>query len=95
MSNLNVTASLINKLALLSMVLLLSACESVHNFTMNDSYHQLKNVQILDPDASERNDGLVLSLEGNYGRQVMLKYRQSSEAPISAKEMGSSSIIMD
>jgi len=71
-------------------VLLLSACANVHDFSMVDSYNQVKRVQILDPEAAERNDGLVLSLEGNYGRKVMVTYRESSVAPASAETMGKS-----
>ncbi|PKG80457.1 hypothetical protein CXF80_06235 [Shewanella sp. Actino-trap-3] len=59
---------------------------------MNESYQQVKQVQILDPDATERNNGVVLSLEGNYGRQVMLEYRKSNQKPTESKDIGSSII---
>ncbi|GIU49789.1 hypothetical protein [Shewanella algidipiscicola] len=94
MNDFNVRASAMNKWLCVLFSLLLSACANEHNFVMGDSYLQVKNVQTLDPEASVRNDGLVLSLEGNYGRKVMLKYRDSNEAPIKAKELGAS-IIMD
>ncbi|QSX39162.1 hypothetical protein JYB85_16340 [Shewanella sedimentimangrovi] len=72
--------------------MMLSACANMHDFSMNDSYHQVKRVQILDPEAAERNDGLILNLEGNYGRKVMVTYRESSVAPASATTMGTSII---
>ncbi|PKG73880.1 hypothetical protein CXF86_15860 [Shewanella sp. GutCb] len=56
---------------------------------MGESHYQIKQVQILDPDAAERNDGIILSLEGNYGRKVMQAYRASSVAPQTSKSMGS------
>jgi hypothetical protein len=85
------TASIL-KVLMVSALVLLSACANEHDFSMNESYQQVRNVQILDPDAAERNDGVVLSLEGNYGRRVMLKYRESNEAPTEAKEIGTSII---
>ncbi|CAM3914675.1 hypothetical protein [Shewanella aquimarina] len=94
MNNFNVRVSEVNKwLCVIACSLLVSACANEHNFSMGDSYLQVREVQVLDPEASERNDGLVLSLEGNYGRQVMLNYRESSESPTKAKELGTSMII--
>lgn len=93
MSHFNIRASVVHKWAVVLLSLFLSACANEHNFEMGESYQQVKNVQILDPEASVRNDGLVLSLEGNYGRKVILKYRDSNEAPIKAKELSSSTIL--
>ncbi|MCL1048201.1 hypothetical protein L2755_00965 [Shewanella abyssi] len=67
----------------------LTGCTQVNDFPMGESHYQIKQVQILDPDAAERNDGIILSLEGNYGRKVMQAYRGSSVAPQSSKNMGS------
>jgi hypothetical protein len=88
----NSTIALRQKLILASSVLLLSACANQYDFAMNESYQQVKQVQILDPDATERNNGVVLSLEGNYGRQVMLEYRMSNQKPTESKDIGSSII---
>jgi hypothetical protein len=88
----NSTIALRQKLILASSVLLLSACANQYDFAMNESYQQVKQVQILDPDATERNNGVVLSLEGNYGRQVMLEYRKSNQMPTESKDIGSSII---
>jgi len=52
---------------------------------MGESYQQMKQVQILDPGAPERNEGIVGVLEGNYGRRVMQTYRESNVAPKSAR----------
>ncbi|NMH64841.1 hypothetical protein HC757_06615 [Shewanella sp. SHSM-M6] len=73
-------------------LLFLSACAQLHDFPMDASYNQVRQVQILDPGAAERNDGIVLSLEGNYGRRVMVTYRESNVAPATAKDMGKSII---
>ena len=71
---------------------LLSACTSLYDFSMVDSYNRIKQVQVLDPSAAERNDGVILSLEGNYGRKVMVTYRESSVAPTSGQQMDTSII---
>ncbi|WP_259650857.1 MULTISPECIES: hypothetical protein [unclassified Shewanella] len=56
---------------------------------MGESHYQIKQVQILDPDAAERNDGIILSLDGNYGRKVMQSYRASSVSPKTANDINS------
>lgn len=68
---------------------ILSGCTQINDFPMGESYYQIKQVQILDPEAAEKNDGIILSLEGNYGRKVMQSYRNSSVEPQSSKSMGS------
>lgn len=70
-------------------IFMISGCTQVNDFPMGESHYQIKQVQILDPDAAEKNDGIILSLEGNYGRKVMQSYRSSSVAPQSSKSMGS------
>jgi hypothetical protein len=92
MSIFNPNITLPHKLILVSSVLLLSACANQYDFAMTESYQQVKQVQILDPDATERNNGMVLSLEGNYGRQVMLEYRKSNQMPTESKDIGASII---
>ncbi|WP_150102087.1 hypothetical protein [Shewanella halifaxensis] len=56
---------------------------------MGESHYQIKQVQILDPEAAERNDGIILNLDGTYGEAVMQSYRKSSVEPKSSKNMGS------
>jgi hypothetical protein len=70
-------------------VICLNGCTKINDFPMGESHYQIKQVQILDPDAAERNNGIILSLEGNYGRKVMQAYRDSSVKPQSSKNMGS------
>ncbi|MGS0682877.1 hypothetical protein ACVBIL_17195 [Shewanella sp. 125m-7] len=67
----------------------ISGCTKINDFPMGESYYQVKQVQILDPDAAERNDGIILSLDGSYGQKVMQSYRASSVSPTTAKSMGS------
>lgn len=67
----------------------LMGCTKINDFPMGESHYRIKQVQILDPEAPERNDGIILSLEGNYGREVMKSYRASSVKPESARNMGS------
>ncbi|QQX82528.1 hypothetical protein JK628_11115 [Shewanella sp. KX20019] len=64
-------------------------CAQVNDFPMGESHEHIKQVQILDPEAAERNNGIILSLDGNYGRKVMQSYRESSVVPQSSKNMGS------
>ena len=72
-----------------SLIFVLSGCTQINDFPMGESYYQIKQVQILDPDAPERNDGTILTLDGSYGEKVMDSYRQSSVSPTTAKNMGS------
>jgi hypothetical protein len=65
--------------------LLLSGCVQRHQFSMVDSYQQVKQTQILDPGAPERNEGIVLPLEGNYGSAVTQAYRKSNSQPREAR----------
>ncbi|MCL1144561.1 hypothetical protein L2747_00815 [Shewanella marinintestina] len=64
-------------------------CTQINDFPMGESHYQIKQVQILDPEAPERNDGIILSLDGTYGQKVMQSYRGSSVAPATAKGIGS------
>ncbi len=77
-----------NKLALIGVVTVVSitGCAELNNFPIGESYHQVKQLQILDMTAPERNEGIVLSLEGNYGEKVMNSYRDSNYLPRNARE---------
>ncbi|MGS0689172.1 hypothetical protein [Shewanella sp. 30m-9] len=67
----------------------INGCTKINDFPMGESHYQIKQVQILDPEAAERNDGIILTLDGNYGRKVMQSYRASSVSPQTAKSIGS------
>lgn len=69
----------------------LSACVTYNEFEMGESSQQIKEVQILDPEASVRHDGLLSPLDGQYGQQVMKAYRKSKTAPKEARSTITSS----
>jgi len=72
-------------LSTLLSTLLFTGCTGFHQFSMVDSYQQVNKIQILDPGAPERNEGIVLPLEGNYGSQVTAAYRKSNSQPQAAR----------
>ena len=72
-----------------SSIIILGGCTQINDFPMGESHYQIKQVQILDPDAPERNDGTILSLDGVYGEKVMDNYRQSPVPPKESRSMGS------
>ncbi|SQH76816.1 conserved exported protein of unknown function [Shewanella benthica] len=63
----------------------LVGCAELNDFPMDASYQQVKQIQILDPGAPERNAGIVGVLEGNYGERVMQAYRESNVLPKEAR----------
>lgn len=67
-------------------VVCLTGCAELNNFPMGESYYQVKQLQILDLNAPERNEGIVGTLEGNYGEKVMKAYRESNYSPKQARE---------
>lgn len=75
--------------AIFMTVFMSSACTQINDFPMGESHYQIKQVQILDPEAPEKNDGIILSLDGSYGQRVMQAYRGSTVSPTTAKSMGS------
>ncbi len=81
MQSLQITKPIVVSLAILS----LSGCVAYNEFDMGMSSAQIKEVQILDPDASIRNDGRLNALDGQYGEQVMKAYRTSKTAPKEAR----------
>ncbi|BAJ01975.1 hypothetical protein [Shewanella violacea] len=60
-------------------------CAELNDFPMDASYLKVKQIQILDPSAPERNEGIVGVLEGNYGERVMKAYRESNVLPKEAR----------
>lgn len=68
---------------------LLAGCatERHYNFAMGESLRELNELQIMDPEASARNDGKIaaLTLDGNYGVPLYGKYAKGAEAPAEGK----------
>jgi len=64
---------------------LLTACVSQPHYRLSASSEHIKSVQTLDPGAPERNDGILNTLEGNYGNKVMSIYRKSPYEAKSAR----------
>lgn len=57
--------------------LLVLGCAQQPGYILATSNKQIKQVQILDPNAPERNDGIMATLDGNYGKNVVRKYQRS------------------
>lgn len=57
--------------------LLLLGCAQQPSYQLAVSNMQIKQVQILNPNAAELNDGIISTLEGNYGKNVVKKYQRS------------------
>jgi len=72
-------------LSALVSTLLFTGCTGFHRFSMVDSYEQVNKIQMLDPGAPARNEGIVLPLAGNYGSAVTQVYRQSNSQPQAAR----------
>ena len=70
--------SALTKCALFSLTcLLIGGCAHQGNYQLAQSNQQIKQVQILDLNAPERNDGIINTLDGNYGKNVIRKYQRS------------------
>jgi UDP-N-acetylglucosamine pyrophosphorylase len=63
------------------------ATERHYDFAMGESIQGLNDIQILDPEAAERNDGKIaaLTLDGGYGVNLKNKYVKGAEAPAEGK----------
>ena len=83
MKKFNVNLS-VKHVCLLAVVTLVG-CAELNDFPMDASYQKVKQIQILDPGAPERNAGIVGVLEGNYGERVMKAYRESNVLPKEAR----------
>lgn len=57
--------------------LLVLGCAQQPDYILATSNKQIKQVQILDPNAPGRNDGIMATLDGNYGKNVVRKYQRS------------------
>lgn len=52
-------------------------CADQPSYQLALSNTQIKQVQILNPHAAELNDGIIATLNGNYGKNVVNKYQRS------------------
>ena len=71
------TANLLKHSLLTLSSLLILGCAQQPSYQLAVSNMQIKQVQILNPDAAELNDGIIATLDGNYGKNVVRKYQRS------------------
>lgn len=71
----------------LSMALLLSACASQPDYQLSGTTAAIRDMQVLDPQAAERNEGTVRELDGPYAEQVMTNARSSQAEASSARQI--------
>ena len=64
---------------------LLFGCAQDPEYTFSESTSHLKEIQILDPGAPVKNDGIITELTGQYGEKVMQVYRNSAYEAKSAR----------
>ncbi|MFT5674487.1 MAG: hypothetical protein ACI808_000406 [Paraglaciecola sp.] len=64
---------------------LLFGCVQEPNYTLSASTLYLKEIQILDPGAPVKNDGIITELQGKYGEKVMNTYQNSAYEAKSAR----------
>ncbi|MBY6185064.1 hypothetical protein KUV89_00210 [Marinobacter hydrocarbonoclasticus] len=66
----------------------LAGCQSnnlIEQFDMGETVASSRNMAILDPEASVRDEGRINDLDGQYGAGVMDNYRKSTYAPKTAR----------
>ncbi len=78
---------LVKSLLLPFSCLLVLGCAQQPDYILAVSNQQIKQVQILDPHAPERNDGIIATLDGNYGKNVVKKYQRSIYDMKSSRQM--------
>lgn len=74
----------------LATAILMAGCTNLHDFEMGQTHQQLKEMQTLDPEAAQRNEGIVLSLDGKYARRTIKAYQKSNSEPKTARKKYSS-----
>lgn len=72
-----------NSIAMISVIIAISACTINPEYGISGTYADIKQMQMLDPKAPENNNGVVTSLQGNLGKKVMTGYESTT---YSAKE---------
>jgi len=70
----------------LSNVLILG-CAEQPSYQLAVSNMQIKQVQVLNPNAAELNDGIIATLDGNYGKNVVKKYQRSVYSMKESRQM--------
>jgi|GEM_PF-1170747 len=78
---------LVKHFLLMFSCLLFLGCAQQPDYILTTSNQQIKAVQILDPQAPERNDGIIATLDGNYGKNVVRKYQRSIYDMKSSRQM--------
>jgi len=71
------TTNLMKNSLLVISSLLVMGCAEQPSYQLALSNAQIKQVQILDINAPELNDGIITTLDGNYGKNVVKKYQRS------------------
>jgi len=66
-------------------------CAQQPSYVLALSSKQIKQVQILDLNAAERNDGIIADLDGNYGKNLIRKYQRSIYDMKASRQMTQSS----
>lgn len=74
----------------LAIAITMVGCANLHNFEMGQTHQQVKDMQTLDPEAAQRNEGIVLSLDGKYAHRTMKAYQKSNSEPKTARKKYSS-----
>ena len=71
-----ISDSLKNSLLVITSILVLG-CAEQPSYQLAASNMQIKQVQILNPNAAELNDGIIATLDGIYGKNVVKRYQRS------------------
>jgi len=65
----------------------LFGCVQQPNYELSASTQYIKEIQVLDPDAAARNDGIDSGIEGKYGEMVISSYHNSAYDANSARNI--------
>jgi len=65
----------------------LLGCVQEPNYELSASTQYYKDIQILDPDAPAKNDGITNTIEGKYGQKVITSYHDSAYDAKSARNI--------
>jgi len=66
---------------------ILFGCVQQPNYELSASTQYYKDIQILDPDAPAKNDGITNTIEGKYGEKVISSYHKSAYDAKSARNI--------
>ncbi|MFT5807278.1 MAG: hypothetical protein ACI9LG_001569 [Moritella dasanensis] len=65
---------------------ILFGCVQDPNYELSASTQYIKEIQILDPDAPSKNDGITNGIEGKYAKKVISSYNNSAYTAKSARD---------